>query len=79
MAPGLVENDKGIHSYKLKTLENASEGVRSCARHSTSTSTSLASQTPYFSEERERGSGNTAYRKFSQAKECGTSNQIASF
>ena len=42
-------------------------------------STSLASQTPYFSEERERGSGNTAYRKFSQAKECGASNQIASF
>ena len=41
--------------------------------------TSLASQTPYFSEERERGSGNTAYRKFCQAKECGASNQIASF
>ena len=40
---------------------------------------SLASQTPYFSEERERGSGNTAYRKFSRAKECGASNQIASF
>ena len=31
MASGLVENDKGIHSYKLKTRENASEGVRSCA------------------------------------------------
>ena len=33
--------------------------------------TSLASQTLYFSEERGRGSGNTAYRKFYQAKECG--------
>ena len=40
---------------------------------------SLASQTPYFSEERERGSGNTAYRKFFQAKECGASNEIARF
>ena len=40
---------------------------------------SLASQTPYFSEERERGSGNTAYRKFYQAKECGATNYIASF
>ena len=27
MASGLVENDKGIHSYKLKTRENASEGA----------------------------------------------------
>ena len=39
---------------------------------------SLASQTPYFSEEREMGSGNTAYNEFYLAKECGATNEIAS-
>ena len=39
---------------------------------------SLASQTPYFSEEREKGSGNTAYNEFYLAKECGATNEIAS-
>ena len=39
---------------------------------------SLASQTPYFSEEREKGSGNTAYNVFYLAKECGATNDIAS-
>ena len=41
-------------------------------------SSSLASQTPYFSEEREKGSGNTAYNEFYLAKECGATNEIAS-
>ena len=40
--------------------------------------TSLASQTPYFSEEREKESGNTAYNEFYLAKECGATNEIAS-
>ena len=39
---------------------------------------SLASQTPYFSEEREKRSGNTAYNEFYLAKECGATNEIAS-
>ena len=39
---------------------------------------SIASQTPYFSEEREKGSCNTAYNKFYLAKECGATNEIAS-
>ena len=47
MASGLVENDKGIHSYKLKAPENASEGVRSCARHSTS---ALVGRSPTLEE-----------------------------